>query len=54
MATFFVHPSGIWVDTSMLFSGGRTSPPHQTNNAFTRGCVFEHNVTPICPLPSYQ
>jgi hypothetical protein len=26
MATFYIHPSGIWVGTSMSFSGGGTSP----------------------------
>ncbi len=28
MATSSVQPSEIWVGTSMLFSGGGTSPPH--------------------------
>jgi hypothetical protein len=54
MATFSVHPSRIWVGTSMSFSGGRTSPPLRGNKAFTRGCAFEHITIPTRPLPSYQ
>jgi len=54
MATFSVHPFGIWVGTSMSFSGGGTSPPLQGNKAFNRGCDFEHITIPIRPLPSYQ
>jgi len=38
----------------MLFNDERINPPHRTNEAFTHGCAFEHIVTPICPLPSYQ
>jgi hypothetical protein len=45
MATSFVHPSGIWASTSILFSDGGTSLTHQVNNAFTCGCAFEHIVT---------
>ncbi len=54
MATSFVHPFGIWVGASMLFSGGGTSPPHWANNAFTHGCAFEHSTIPACSLPSYR
>jgi hypothetical protein len=54
MATSSVHPFGIWADTSMSFSGVGTSPPHQTNSAFTYGYAFEHTVTLVRPLPSYQ
>jgi hypothetical protein len=54
MATFFVHPSGIWVGTSMSFSCGGTSPSHWENKAFTCGCAFEHTTTLVRPLPSYQ
>jgi hypothetical protein len=54
MATSFVRPFGIWTGTSMLFSGGGTSPPHWANNAFTHGCAFEHTIILACPLPSYQ
>jgi hypothetical protein len=54
MAMSFVHPFRIWADTSMSFSGVGTSPPHQANNAFTRGCAFEHTITLVRPLPSYQ
>jgi hypothetical protein len=53
MATFFVHPFGIWVGTSMSFSGGGTSPPHWANNAFTHGCAPEHTTTPTYPLSSH-
>ncbi len=53
MATSFVCPFGIWAGTSMLFSGGRTSPPHWANNAFTHGCAFEHTTILACLLPSY-
>ncbi len=53
MATSFVHSFGIWVGISKLFSGGGASPPHQTNNAFTYGCVFEHTTTLAHLLPSY-
>jgi hypothetical protein len=51
MATSSIHSFGILVGTSMLFSGG--GPPHQANNAFTYGCVFEHITTLVHPLPSY-
>jgi hypothetical protein len=37
----------------MLFNGGRTSPPHRTNNVFIRGCAFEHIATPTHLLPLY-
>jgi hypothetical protein len=53
MVTSFVHPSKIWVGTSMSFSGGGTSPPYWANMAFPRGCAFEHIGTPAHPLPSY-
>jgi len=54
MATSSVHPFGIWADISMSFSGVGTSPPHQANSAFTHGCAFEHIVTLVRPLASYQ
>jgi len=54
MATSYVHPSEIWIDTSILFSVGGTSPPHWENNAFIRGCAFKHIAILVCPLPSYQ
>jgi hypothetical protein len=47
---FLVCSFGIWAGTSMSFSDGRKSPPHQANNAFTHGCAFEHNVTQAHPL----
>jgi hypothetical protein len=53
MATSFVHSFEIWVGTSKLFSGGGASPPHQANNAFTHGCVFEHTTILAHLLPSY-
>jgi hypothetical protein len=40
--------------SSMSFSGGRISLPHQPNKAFTRGCVFEHIASLAHPLLSYQ
>jgi hypothetical protein len=42
MATFSIHPYKKWVNTSMLFTNGRTSSPHQANKAFTRGCALEY------------
>jgi hypothetical protein len=53
MATSYVCPFGIWAGTSMLFSGGGTSPPHWANNAFTCGCAFERTLILAWPLPPY-
>ncbi len=42
MATSFIHPSRKCVNTSMLFTSGRTSSPHRANRAFTRDCALEY------------
>jgi hypothetical protein len=47
MATSFVRPSKKWANTSMSFSGGRTSLPNQAKNGFAHGYALEHTTTLI-------